>query len=125
MDNLNVEKLPSDEDSSSSPSSDTDIMVMNVYFQYQQQAQQEMAAFLQLTEATSKPRGKERFIKRDRQAAHNRLYKDYFAEDSLYNDHHFRRRFRMRRHLFLRIMEALGHHSEYFQVRFDATESVV
>ena len=63
---------------------------------------------------------KKRFIKRDREAAHNRLYKDYFAEDALYNAQHFRRRFRMRRHLFLRIVEALGHHSEYFQLMYDA-----
>ena len=61
-----------------------------------------------------------RCIRRDREAAHNRLYQDYFAEDSVYKEHHFRRRFRMRKHLFLHIVEALGNHSEYLQVRYDA-----
>ena len=70
--------------------------------------------------SASRPRTKKRSIKRDREVAHDRLYKDCFAEDSVYNAHHFRHRFRMRRHLFLRIVEALGHHSEYFQLRYDA-----
>jgi len=61
-----------------------------------------------------------RCIRRDREATHNRLYQDYFTEDSVYNEHHFRRRFRMRMHLFFRIVEALCNHSEYFQVRCDA-----
>ena len=85
-----------------------------------------MATLLQLREAArkltpfaSRPRVKKRFIKRDREAAYDRLYKDYFADDSLYNDHHFHRRFQMRRHLFLRIVEALSHNSENFQIRYD------
>ncbi|XP_062089023.1 uncharacterized protein LOC133810302 [Humulus lupulus] len=32
----------------------------------------------------------------------------------------FRRRFRMRRHVFLCIVQVLENHSEYFQIRFDA-----
>ena len=32
-----------------------------------------------------RPRKKKRFIRRDRQEEHDRLYKDYFAEDSIYN----------------------------------------
>ena len=66
------------------------------------------------------PRAKRRFIKRDRQEAHERLFKDYFTEDSVYNEQHFRRRFKMRKHLFIRIMEALGNHSDYFQLKYDA-----
>ena len=101
-------------------------MVMGAFLQHQQQVQQQMATPLQLKEATGEmtpltPRSqvKKRCIKRDREAVHNCLYKDYFVEDSLYDDH-FRCRFRMRMHLFLRIVEALGHHSVYFQVRYDA-----
>ena len=43
---------------------------------------------------------KKRFMGRDREAAHDRLYRDYFAQESMYNEVHFHRRFRMRRHLF-------------------------
>ena len=102
------------------------IPVMSAYLQYQQQVEEQMMFLIKLrqtaaemTPSASTPRMKKRWIKRDREAAHNRLYQDYFAEDSLYNEHHFRRRFRMRRHVFLRIVDALGNQSEYFQVRYD------
>jgi len=67
-----------------------------------------------LRPSSSLPRAKRGFIRRDRQKAHERLFKDYFAEDSIYSEQHFRRRFRMRKHLFIRIIEALGNHSDYF-----------
>jgi len=76
-------------------------------------------AAIEMTSSASTPQMKKRCIKRDREAAHNRLYQDYYAEDSVYNEHHFQRRFRMRKYLFLCIVEALGNHSEYFQVRYD------
>ena len=57
--------------------------------------------------ASQRRRKKKRFIKRDREEAHERLMKDYFADDSIYNESHSHRRFRMRRHLFLRIVDAL------------------
>ena len=69
--------------------------------------------------SSRRPIKKKIFVKRDRQEAHDRLYKDYFAEDSIYNETHFRRRFRMRRHLFLRIVGALESRFEYFQLRYD------
>jgi len=37
--------------------------------------------------SVSRPRVKKRRIRRDREAAHDCLYKDYFAEDSVYNEH--------------------------------------
>ena len=77
-------------------------------------------AVIELPPSASRPRAKKRRIMRDREAAYDRLYKDYFAEDLVYNEHQFRRRCRMRRNLFLRIVEALGNHSEYFQVRYNA-----
>ncbi|XP_045810385.1 putative nuclease HARBI1 [Trifolium pratense] len=43
---------------------------------------------------------------------------------SCYTDDQFRRRFRMRRHVFLRIVEALGNHDNYFQTRVDAVRRV-
>jgi len=93
-----------------------------------QQDPQHLVFLLQLQQATkeltpyaSKPRVKKRCIKRDREQAHERLYMDYFADDPIYNDHHFHRRFRMQMHLFLQIVEALGNHSEYIQLRHDTT----
>jgi len=65
-------------------------------------------------------RKKERFIKRNCEEAHERLFKDYFVEDSIYNDTHFCLRLRMRRHLFLRIVHGLQSRFEYFQQRSDA-----
>ncbi|XP_042446650.1 uncharacterized protein LOC122031625 [Zingiber officinale] len=41
--------------------------------------------------------------------------------DGIYTDEMFRRRFRMRRELFLGIVEKLQNHSEYSQWRIDAT----
>jgi len=48
---------------------------------------------------------KEKIYRRDQQKAHDRFYKDYFVEDSIYNETHFWRRFRMRNHLFLHIVD--------------------
>jgi hypothetical protein len=60
-------------------------------------------------------------IKRPREEAHEQLVNDYFSENPLYPAHIFRRRFRMSRPLFLRIVEALGQWSDYFTQRVDAT----
>ena len=128
MENFNEDTLPTDEESLSSPSStssssDDNVMIpsMAAYVQYQQRVQQQMMFLTQLrhaptemTPSASTPRIQRRFIRRDREAAHNRLNQDYFAEDSVCNKYHFRRRFRMRMHLFLHIVEALDSHSDYF-----------
>ncbi|EEC80522.1 hypothetical protein OsI_22800 [Oryza sativa Indica Group] len=59
-------------------------------------------------------------IKRPREEAHQQLVNDYFSENPLYPSKIFRRRFRMSRPLFLRIVEALGQWSVYFTQRVDA-----
>lgn len=69
--------------------------------------------------SSKRPRKKKRFIQRDREDAHDRLHRDYFADDSIHNDTHFRHRFWMRKHLFLRIVDALSSRCEYFQLRYD------
>ena len=56
----------------------------------------------------------------DREAGHERLVKDYFAENPVYTPETFRRRFRMGRHVFLRIVDALSNFDPYFQQRVDA-----
>jgi hypothetical protein len=63
-----------------------------------------------------------KYINRDREGAHQRLVADYFAEQPLYSDAMFRRRFRMRRHVFLHIVHALGRWSPYFTQRAGCTK---
>jgi hypothetical protein len=72
----------------------------------------------------TRPRQRRRVINRGREEGHTRLFNDYFSENHIYTDDQFRRRFRMRRHVFLRIVEALGNHDEYFQTRVDAVRKV-
>jgi hypothetical protein len=60
-------------------------------------------------------------IKRPREEAHEKLVNDYFSENPLYPSNIFRRRFRMSRPLFQRIVDALGQWSDYFTQRVDAT----
>jgi hypothetical protein len=62
-----------------------------------------------------------KYINRNREGAHEQLVAAYFPEDPLYSDAMFLRRFRMRRHVFMRIVEALGQWSPYFTLRSDCT----
>ncbi|KAI5424879.1 hypothetical protein KIW84_030890 [Lathyrus oleraceus] len=76
----------------------------------------------QLQNSGSSSRRKRRTtIDRGREEGHNRLFNDYFSENPVYTYVQFRRRFRMHRHVFLRIVDALGNYDEYFQMRVDAT----
>jgi hypothetical protein len=77
-------------------------------------------------EASNPPRrrrlsGIRRVIPRNRQGAHDDLVANYFSANPIYTDEMFRRRFRMRRPLFLRIVEKLGEWSSYFTQRADVT----
>ncbi|XP_073152135.1 uncharacterized protein [Henckelia pumila] len=58
-------------------------------------------------------------INRDRLAADQRLFADYFSKYSMYNESMFKRRFRMSRRLFLRIMESVEKHDNYFVQKVD------
>lgn len=53
-------------------------------------------------------------IQRDRVGADQKIFEDYFAENPNYNDAQFHRRFRMSRSLFLRIVDAVKSHDNYF-----------
>ncbi|XP_042472493.1 uncharacterized protein LOC122055180 [Zingiber officinale] len=55
-----------------------------------------------------------KMINRNREAADRNPFNDYFAENALYNDAMFRRRFRMGRNLFMRICDAVTNHDNYF-----------
>ncbi|XP_020258227.1 uncharacterized protein LOC109834602 [Asparagus officinalis] len=60
---------------------------------------------------------KRKSIHRDHHAAHERLMADYFAESCTYTDAQFRRRYRMKRPLFLRIVDSISNYDDYFTQR--------
>jgi hypothetical protein len=62
-----------------------------------------------------------KYIKREREEAQQNLYDDYFSKNPLYPPSIFRKRFRMSRTLFLRIVEKLGKWSGYFTTQTDCT----
>ncbi|XP_062208920.1 uncharacterized protein LOC133910594 [Phragmites australis] len=59
------------------------------------------------------------YINRNREAGHWRLYEDYFSDAPTYGPTFFRRRFRMSRSLFLRILQAVEQHDDYFVQKRD------
>ncbi|KAH9457201.1 hypothetical protein Pst134EA_033057 [Puccinia striiformis f. sp. tritici] len=59
-------------------------------------------------------KGRSANLPRDFEAGYQRLFKDYFAESPVYTDYLFRRRFRMHRDLFLRIVDDVTAHDRYF-----------
>lgn len=54
------------------------------------------------------------YIYRDHIEGHERLLNDYFVDRPVYSKKQFRRRFRMQRSLFLRIVEDVELHDDYF-----------
>ena len=66
------------------------------------------------------PRNKRKYFKRDHVAANQRLIDDYFANQPTYDDAIFRRRFKMRKHVFLRTVGDLSSNDNYFTQRVDA-----
>ena len=60
-----------------------------------------------------------RMVNRDRVEGHERLYRDYFSTPCVYESF-FRRRFRMSRPLFLRIVNEVEQYDPYFIQRTDA-----
>ena len=68
---------------------------------------------------TNKPK-KRAYIERDREQGHIHLWNDYFHENPTYPPVMFRRRFRMNKPLFLRIVDRLTTEVPYFQQRRNA-----
>ncbi|XP_042404789.1 uncharacterized protein LOC121994990 [Zingiber officinale] len=75
----------------------------------------------QRAQSSSSRTQRRRYLNRDREVGHARLFNDYFSDDLVYPDDIFRRRFGMQKELFLRIVDAVKNHSEYFQWKVDAT----
>ena len=70
-------------------------------------------------EVNSHPRRRQP-IRRDRVSAHDRLMHHYFNDNCVYPPYFFRRRFRMHKPLFLRIVNDVTEMSPWFQQRPDA-----
>ncbi|XP_023760440.1 uncharacterized protein LOC111908873 [Lactuca sativa] len=70
--------------------------------------------------AVSSQRRTRRYICRNREEANQRLVQDYFAENATYQGYYFRRRFRMLKGLFERIVEDVTRECSFFQQRYDA-----
>ncbi|XP_021727166.1 uncharacterized protein LOC110694296 [Chenopodium quinoa] len=107
---------PSSSSSSSSSNTEEYDQLVDELFTYQP------PTFLMpqtLSQPTTKtPRGGTN--RRDREMGHARLFNDYFSDNPVYNTTQFRRRFRMQRPLFLRIMNKVVEGDVYFQQRRDA-----
>jgi hypothetical protein len=99
-----------------------DPMEAKIEAQIESQIGVQLQAQLQAQANTSNRRWgyKRRYINRNHEEDHNRLFAKYFSENPLYTNDQFRRRFCMRKHLFLHIVEALGNWSPYFRLRRDA-----
>uniref|UniRef100_A0A0D3DNS6 DDE Tnp4 domain-containing protein n=1 Tax=Brassica oleracea var. oleracea TaxID=109376 RepID=A0A0D3DNS6_BRAOL len=69
----------------------------------------------------SRSKKKRAYIERQREQGHMQLWNDYFSEEATYPSHMFRRRFRMNKPLFMRIVDRLSAEIPYFQQRRDAT----
>jgi hypothetical protein len=63
----------------------------------------------------------QRQVYRDREVGHDHLFRDYFVDTPTYGSVKFRRRFRMRRELFLSIVERVCAFDQWFVQRPDAT----
>ncbi|XP_020262746.1 uncharacterized protein LOC109838734 [Asparagus officinalis] len=70
----------------------------------------------ELQRRNEQPR-KRNSIYRNHEAAHQRLMADYFDESCTYTDMQFRRRYRMKMPLFLRIVDSLSNYDNYFTQR--------
>ncbi|KAL7618784.1 hypothetical protein Lser_V15G01150 [Lactuca serriola] len=91
--------------------SDDDVEFVETFFNVVQHVHAEESSNAARTRAV---------VNRDRQAAHDLLVRDYFADNCLYNDDSFERRFRLNKAIFLRISNALESRYDLFKQKPDA-----
>ncbi|XP_052620997.1 uncharacterized protein LOC128126878 [Lactuca sativa] len=91
--------------------SDDDVEFVETFFNVVQHVHAEESSNAARTRAV---------VNRDRQAAHDLLVRDYFADNCLYNDDSFERRFRLNNAIFLRISNALKSRYDFFKQKPDA-----
>jgi hypothetical protein len=65
-------------------------------------------------------KGRAQNLPQDFESSYQQLYQDYFAPTPVYTDFQFCQRFRVRRTLFLKIVEDVEEHNTYFTHRADA-----
>ena len=86
-----------------------------------------LAALAQLLASNEKPRrggsapGRVKAKNRHRLQGYCMLYSDYFADAPLHGERTFRRRYRMSRKLFLRIVNSIREFDNYFKCKMDFT----
>lgn len=111
-------------DSSSSSSSDEEAEFMLLLAENSNLVSQEVAAnrkrYRDLVKWGGSRPGRAPNLRRDHAAGHQRLYDDYLAPNAVYPEKVFRRRYRMRKSLFIKIMQDLRSHDHEFRTRFDA-----
>ncbi|XP_013720746.1 uncharacterized protein LOC106424527 [Brassica napus] len=73
-----------------------------------------------IVENRTKKQNKRVYVERNREEGHNRLWKDYFCDDPTFPAHLFRRRFRMNKEIFMRIVDRLSENISFFQQKRDA-----
>ena len=78
--------------------------------------------FLEIPDTILEPKERKKriFIERDREEGHRKLWNDYFSETPTYPPNIFRRRFRMSKPLFMRIVHRLSTEVHYFAPTQDA-----
>ncbi|XP_048633743.1 putative nuclease HARBI1 isoform X2 [Brassica napus] len=77
--------------------------------------------FNEIVEDQTIPQRRRTYRERHREGGHARLWNDYFSEDATFSSDQFRRRFRMNKELFLRLVHSLSECFSFFQQRRDAT----
>ncbi|XP_048605321.1 uncharacterized protein LOC125582910 [Brassica napus] len=78
-----------------------------------------------IVENQTKKQNKRAYVERNREDGHNRLWKDYFCDDPTFPAHLFRRRFRMNKEVFMRIVDRLSENIPFFQQIRDAIGRLV
>ncbi|XP_048605381.1 uncharacterized protein LOC125582950 [Brassica napus] len=73
-----------------------------------------------IVENQTKKQNKRAYVERNREEGRNRLWKDYFCDDPTFPAHLFRRRFRMNKKVFMRIVDRLSENIPFFQQKRDA-----
>ncbi|XP_048622367.1 putative nuclease HARBI1 [Brassica napus] len=88
--------------------------------QYFDQTFEELALTSAVQEDTRKKRKKRVHIERNREEGDVRLWNDYFSDTPTYPQNIFRRRFRMNKPLFMRIVDRFSNEVEFFRQKKDA-----
>ncbi|CAL5399731.1 unnamed protein product [Camellia sinensis] len=116
MNNLTKAIFNGDFDESSS--SDDDIIMIQLFTAQQQRIQ--TLSLNQPTIRVGSTSGR-RYINPERVKGDRQIYRDYFADNYVYSEEYFRRRFRMRRSLFVSMLHDIQQVNEYFIQTRDAT----